>query len=116
MTATGNYELRVKANVNTHPQNRVICGRENMTVVDVRLGAFDRMPTKRLLLDWKLLQICGFAIALGVSAPITATAQDSAASAGFRQAIAEMAWEDEAVAGFYRSNGFKALWTGSDTS
>ncbi len=87
-----------------------------MTVVDVRLGAFDRMPTKRLLLDWKLLQICGFAIALGVSAPITATAQDSAASAGFRQAIAEMAWEDEAVAGFYRSNGFKAIWTGSDTS
>ena len=74
------------------------------------------MPTKRLLPDLKLLQIGGFALALGLTAPLAATAQDSAAaaSAGFRQAIAEMAWEDEAVAGFYRTNGFQPIWTGSD--
>nr|WP_058291865.1 L,D-transpeptidase family protein [Tritonibacter multivorans] len=72
----------------------------------------------RLLPDLKFLQIGGLALALGLTAPIAATAQDSAAvsSAGFRQAIAEMAWEDEAVAGFYRSNGFQPLWTGADAA
>ena len=76
------------------------------------------MPMTRLLPDLKFLQIGGLALALGLTAPIAATAQDSAAasSAGFRQAIAEMAWEDEAVAGFYRSNGFQPLWTGADAA
>ena len=74
------------------------------------------MPTKRFLPDLKLLQIGGFALALGLTPPLAATAMDSAASAGFRQAIAEMAWEDEAVAGFYRSNGFQPIWTGADAT
>ncbi|WP_417816897.1 L,D-transpeptidase family protein [Tritonibacter scottomollicae] len=39
-------------------------------------------------------------------------ADDAAASStGFRQAVAEMAWEDEAVASFYRETGYAPLWT-----
>jgi len=42
--------------------------------------------------------------------PFTAE-QASASSTGFRQAVAEMAWEDDAVAAFYRSNGYEPIWT-----
>jgi len=39
-------------------------------------------------------------------------ADDAAASStGFRQAVAEMAWEDESVASFYRETGYAPLWT-----
>ncbi|MCK5502188.1 MAG: murein L,D-transpeptidase, partial [Tritonibacter mobilis] len=39
-------------------------------------------------------------------------AQDaSAASTGFRQAVAEMAWEDDAVASYYRQNDYAPIWT-----
>lgn len=39
-------------------------------------------------------------------------ADDAAASStGFRQAVAEMAWEDEAVASFYRETGYAPIWT-----
>ncbi|ABF63951.1 Peptidoglycan-binding domain 1 [Ruegeria sp. TM1040] len=34
-----------------------------------------------------------------------------AASTGFRQAVAEMAWEDEAVSSYYRQNQYAPLWT-----
>ena len=35
----------------------------------------------------------------------------AASTTGFRQAVAELAWEDEAVASFYRETGYAPLWT-----
>ncbi|NIZ14653.1 murein L,D-transpeptidase [Phaeobacter sp. HF9A] len=34
-----------------------------------------------------------------------------ASTTGFRQAVAEMAWEDDAVAAYYRQNNYEPLWT-----
>ncbi|TNJ40689.1 murein L,D-transpeptidase [Phaeobacter sp. B1627] len=39
----------------------------------------------------------------------------TASTTGFRQAVAEMAWEDDSVAAYYRENGYEPLWT-ADTA
>ncbi len=49
------------------------------------------------------------AAVLGLS--VLCAAPVRAESAGFRQAVAEMAWESDAVAAFYRENGYAPLWT-----
>jgi len=49
------------------------------------------------------------ASALAVS-PLWASVSQ-ASTAGFRQAVAEMAWEDADVSAFYRENGFEPIWT-----
>ncbi len=50
------------------------------------------------------------ALVFGLAALMPARAQDAA----FRQAVAEAAAGDAAVAGFYRDSGYAALWTGAD--
>jgi murein L,D-transpeptidase YcbB/YkuD len=52
----------------------------------------------------------GFALALSMGQP--ATAQVTA----YKQAIAEAASADDAVAAFYRGNGYGAIWTGEDAA
>ena len=53
------------------------------------------------------LALCGAGVGL---APNSATAQVTA----FKQAVAATASQDDAVAKFYRENGYTALWTGRD--
>lgn len=56
-----------------------------------------------------------FALALGGLAAGDLSAQTAAAvPAAFRQAVAEAAAESDAVAAFYRDNGYQAIWTGQD--
>ena len=52
----------------------------------------------------------GLAFALSMAQP--ATAQVTA----YKQAIAEAASVDDAVAAFYRDNGYEAIWTGKDAA
>ena len=49
------------------------------------------------------------AAVLGVTTLAPSVSQ--ASSTGFRQAVAEMAWENDAVATYYRENGYEPLWT-----
>ncbi|WP_420002851.1 L,D-transpeptidase family protein [Arenibacterium sp. LLYu02] len=49
------------------------------------------------------------AAVLGLS--VLTASEASASSTGFRQAVAETAWENEAVAAYYRANGYEPLWT-----
>lgn len=56
-----------------------------------------------------------FALALsGLAAGTTAGTAQADIPAAFRQAVAEAASTDEAVASFYRENSYQAIWTGSD--
>ncbi|WP_027243894.1 L,D-transpeptidase family protein [Leisingera daeponensis] len=56
-----------------------------------------------------------FALALsGLAAGTMAGAAQADIPAAFRQAVAESASADDAVARFYRENGYQAIWTGAD--
>ena len=56
-----------------------------------------------------------FALALGgLAAGTIAGAAQADIPAAFRQAVAEAASTDDAVARFYRENGYQAIWTGPD--
>ncbi|UWQ60271.1 L,D-transpeptidase family protein [Leisingera caerulea] len=56
-----------------------------------------------------------FALALGgLAAGTIAGAAQADIPAAFRQAVAEVASTDDAVARFYRENGYQAIWTGPD--
>ncbi|KUP92635.1 L,D-transpeptidase family protein [Tritonibacter horizontis] len=50
-----------------------------------------------------------FAAGLGVALHWADAAE--ASTTGFRQAVAEMAWEDDSVAAFYRENNYDPIWT-----
>ncbi|UWQ43165.1 L,D-transpeptidase family protein [Leisingera aquaemixtae] len=55
-----------------------------------------------------------FALAMsGLAGSMAGTAQADIPAA-FRQAVAESASADDAVARFYRENGYQAIWTGAD--
>ncbi|UWQ80955.1 L,D-transpeptidase family protein [Leisingera sp. S132] len=56
-----------------------------------------------------------FALALGglAAGSVSGSAQ-AEVSAAFRQAVAEAAYGSDAVAEFYRKNGYQAIWTGQD--
>ncbi|KIC19399.1 MULTISPECIES: L,D-transpeptidase family protein [unclassified Leisingera] len=56
-----------------------------------------------------------FALALGgLAAGAVSGSAQAEVSAAFRQAVAEAAYGSEAVAQFYRENGYQAIWTGQD--
>jgi murein L,D-transpeptidase YcbB/YkuD len=52
----------------------------------------------------------GLALALSMAQPV------SAQVTAYKQAIAEAASADDAVAAFYRDNGYEAIWTGTDAA
>ncbi|MDC0656687.1 L,D-transpeptidase family protein [Leisingera sp. SS27] len=56
-----------------------------------------------------------FALALGgLAAGAVSSSAQAEVSAAFRQAVAEAAFGSDAVAEFYRKNGYQAIWTGQD--
>ncbi|OBY27319.1 L,D-transpeptidase family protein [Leisingera sp. JC1] len=56
-----------------------------------------------------------FALALGgLAAGAVSGSAQAEVSAAFRQAVAEAAYGSDAVAEFYRKNGYQAIWTGQD--
>ncbi|UWQ34733.1 L,D-transpeptidase family protein [Leisingera sp. M527] len=56
-----------------------------------------------------------FALALGgLTAGTVSSSAQAEISAAFRQAVAEAASGSDAVAKFYRENGYQAIWTGTD--
>ncbi|MBY6138290.1 L,D-transpeptidase family protein [Leisingera daeponensis] len=56
-----------------------------------------------------------FALALGgLTAGSVSSSAQAEVSAAFRQAVAEAAYGSDAVAKFYRENGYQAIWTGQD--
>lgn len=64
---------------------------------------------------WPGLKAGLFALALGgLAAGTIAGAVQADIPAAFRQAVAEAASTDDAVARFYRDNGYQAIWTGPD--
>lgn len=70
------------------------------------------MPLARLLSTVTNPRPAIIACVLGLS--VTAADVTVADTLGFRQAVAEMAWDDDTVAKFYRENGYKAVWTTTD--
>ncbi len=70
------------------------------------------MPLARLLSTVTYVKHGIFACVLGSS--VIGANLAVADTVGFRQAVAEMAWEDDTVAKFYRENGYQAIWTAVD--
>ncbi|OIQ27819.1 MAG: murein L,D-transpeptidase [Alphaproteobacteria bacterium MedPE-SWcel] len=55
--------------------------------------------------------VTGALLAAVFGASLILASGATASTTGFRQAVAEMAWEDDSVATFYRETGYEPLWT-----